>query len=45
MLTGTIFGVFIIPVLYIIFQTLQEKFNGKKKPDEMTVHPVTPALD
>jgi HAE1 family hydrophobic/amphiphilic exporter-1 len=45
MLTGTIFGVFIIPVLYIIFQTLQEKFSGKNKSDETSVHPVTPALD
>jgi len=41
MLVGTIFGVFIIPVLYIIFQTLQEKFSGKKKPGEVVI----PALD
>ncbi|WP_343670116.1 efflux RND transporter permease subunit [Chitinophaga sp.] len=28
MLIGTVFGVFIIPVLFIIFQTLQEKITG-----------------
>ncbi|MEJ6980095.1 efflux RND transporter permease subunit [Pedobacter sp. P351] len=28
MLIGTIFGVFVIPVLFIIFQTLQEKISG-----------------
>jgi HAE1 family hydrophobic/amphiphilic exporter-1 len=31
MLVGTLFGVFVIPVLYIIFQTLQDKFSGKAK--------------
>jgi HAE1 family hydrophobic/amphiphilic exporter-1 len=36
MLVGTLFGVFVIPVLYIIFQTLQEKFSGNKKPAEET---------
>ena len=47
MLVGTIFGVFIIPVLYIIFQTLQEKSGRKKKPGEATErpHPATPALN
>lgn len=29
MLIGTVFGVFVIPVLYIIFETLQEKLGGK----------------
>lgn len=29
MLFGTIFGVFIIPVLFIVFQTLQEKVSSK----------------
>jgi HAE1 family hydrophobic/amphiphilic exporter-1 len=45
MLVGTIFGVFIIPVLYIIFQTLQEKF-GRKKKAQITgeTPPATPAL-
>ena len=28
MLIGTIFGVFIIPALYVIFQTLQERITG-----------------
>ncbi|MCF2518666.1 efflux RND transporter permease subunit [Dyadobacter sp. CY351] len=31
MLTGVIFGIFVIPVLYVIFQYLQEKFVGKPK--------------
>ncbi|NSL87703.1 efflux RND transporter permease subunit [Chitinophaga sp. Mgbs1] len=30
MLTGVILGVFIIPVLFIVFQFLQEKVTGKK---------------
>ncbi|MBD1394221.1 efflux RND transporter permease subunit [Mucilaginibacter glaciei] len=29
MLIGTLFGIFVIPVLFIIFQTLQEKVSGK----------------
>lgn len=29
MLIGTLFGVFIIPVLFIIFQSLQERISGK----------------
>ena len=32
MLTGTVFGVFITPTLFILFQTLQEKI--KRKPQE-----------
>jgi hydrophobe/amphiphile efflux-1 (HAE1) family protein len=32
MLTGVILGVFIIPVLFVIFQYLQEKITGKPKP-------------
>ena len=31
MLFGTLFGVLVIPVLFIIFQTLQEKVGGKKE--------------
>ena len=31
MLTGVVFGVFIIPVLYVIFQYLQEKVTGAPK--------------
>jgi hydrophobic/amphiphilic exporter-1 (mainly G- bacteria), HAE1 family len=32
MLTGVLLGVFIIPVLFVIFQGLQEKVTGKPKP-------------
>jgi hydrophobic/amphiphilic exporter-1 (mainly G- bacteria), HAE1 family len=32
MLTGVLFGVFVIPVLYVIFQYLQERITGKKPP-------------
>jgi HAE1 family hydrophobic/amphiphilic exporter-1 len=34
MLIGTIFGVFVIPVLFIIFQNLQEKISTKPLPIE-----------
>jgi len=34
MLFGTVFGIFIIPVLFIIFQTLQEKVSSKSPYDE-----------
>jgi HAE1 family hydrophobic/amphiphilic exporter-1 len=34
MLTGTILGVFITPILFILFQTLQEKISGPPKTDE-----------
>jgi HAE1 family hydrophobic/amphiphilic exporter-1 len=30
MLSGVILGVFIIPVLFVVFQFLQEKVTGKK---------------
>ncbi|HEV2479398.1 MAG TPA: efflux RND transporter permease subunit, partial [Puia sp.] len=33
MLTGVILGVFIVPVLFIIFQYLQEKWIGRPKPE------------
>ena len=33
MLIGTLFGVFVIPVLFIIFQSLQERVGGVKVPD------------
>ena len=33
MLIGTLFGVFVIPVLFIIFQTLQERISIKSKRD------------
>lgn len=35
MLSGVILGVFVIPVLFVIFQFLQEKVSGKK---QVTVH-------
>jgi HAE1 family hydrophobic/amphiphilic exporter-1 len=46
MLVGTVFGVFVIPVLFIIFQTLQEKFGGNEKTAASTNTPTneTPAL-
>jgi len=36
MIFGTLFGVLVIPVLYIIFQTLQEKIKRKDSPEENT---------
>ncbi|MCG8343781.1 MAG: efflux RND transporter permease subunit, partial [Chlorobiales bacterium] len=33
MLSGTFFGVLIIPVLYVLFQSLQEKISGPPGPD------------
>lgn len=32
MLIGTLFGVFVIPALFVIFQSLQEKISGPPKP-------------
>lgn len=39
MLIGTIFGVFVIPVLFVIFKSLQERISGKPEvqPTENTV--------
>ncbi|MDV4128736.1 AcrB/AcrD/AcrF family protein [Elizabethkingia anophelis] len=34
MLSGVVLGVFVIPVLYILFQYLQEKVSGKKHTDQ-----------
>ena len=34
MLIGTTFGVFITPILFIIFQSLQEKISGPPEPDD-----------
>jgi HAE1 family hydrophobic/amphiphilic exporter-1 len=31
MLTGVLLGVFIIPVLFVMFQALQERMSGKPK--------------
>ena len=36
MLIGTVFGVFVIPVLFVIFQGLQERISGKPQPEELT---------
>ena len=36
MLIGTVLGVFVIPILFIIFQGLQERFSGKPDPENMT---------
>ncbi|GEP49896.1 multidrug transporter AcrB [Flavobacterium noncentrifugens] len=48
MLFGTILGVFIIPALFVIFQTLQEKLSGPAKPtfdyDDENDIPKAPAL-
>ncbi|HRO76204.1 MAG TPA: efflux RND transporter permease subunit, partial [Crocinitomicaceae bacterium] len=30
MLIGTVFGIFVIPGLFVVFQTLQEKVSSKK---------------
>jgi HAE1 family hydrophobic/amphiphilic exporter-1 len=35
MLTGVLLGVFIIPVLFVIFQYLQEKITRKPKQKEV----------
>jgi len=32
MLIGTVFGVFVIPILFIVFQALQERLFGVKEP-------------
>lgn len=34
MFIGTVFGIFAIPVLFVIFQTLHEKVNKKREEDE-----------
>ncbi|HJT74173.1 MAG TPA: efflux RND transporter permease subunit [Chitinophaga sp.] len=40
MLFGTVIGVFVIPVLFIIFQAIQEKVSRKREEDEETATPV-----
>ncbi|MDR6783428.1 HAE1 family hydrophobic/amphiphilic exporter-1 [Pedobacter africanus] len=35
MLIGTVFGVFVIPVLFVVFQALQEKISGGPKTAEI----------
>ncbi|CAM3804714.1 efflux RND transporter permease subunit [Mucilaginibacter galii] len=34
MLIGTVFGIFVIPVLFIIFQSLQERISGRPTPED-----------
>jgi HAE1 family hydrophobic/amphiphilic exporter-1 len=34
MLIGTVFGLFAIPILFIIFQTIQEKLRSKRRHDD-----------
>ncbi len=36
MLVGTVLGVFVIPVLFVIFQSLQERITGVPKAEETT---------
>jgi hydrophobe/amphiphile efflux-1 (HAE1) family protein len=40
MLTGVVLGIFIIPVLFVIFQALQEKIARKRDEDEMELEPI-----
>lgn len=35
MLVGTVFGVFVIPALFVVFQSLQEKISGVRKNNEV----------
>ncbi|HYH15245.1 MAG TPA: efflux RND transporter permease subunit, partial [Flavisolibacter sp.] len=45
MLIGTLFGVFVIPVLFVIFQSLHERISGAPKPsltDDATDSPLAP---
>lgn len=37
MLIGTVLGVFVIPVLFIVFQSLQEKISGKPSNNEIEI--------
>jgi len=41
MFIGTVFGLFAIPVLFIIFQTLQEKMRGKRHHEDEEDETVT----
>lgn len=42
MATGVLFGIFIIPVLYVIFQYIQEKVSKKKHADKTIAVPISP---
>jgi HAE1 family hydrophobic/amphiphilic exporter-1 len=41
MLTGVLLGVFVVPVLYVIFQYLQEKVSGRPQLSEVTASDAT----
>ncbi len=38
LLIGTVLGIFVIPILYILFQWLQEKISGKPDPEPVVKH-------
>lgn len=38
MISGVILGLFIIPVLFVIFQYLQEKITGRPQPETQPIH-------
>ena len=47
MLIGTLFGVFVIPVLFVIFQSLHERISGTPKPsltDDTTDNQLSPQV-
>ena len=44
MLIGTVFGVFVIPVLFVIFQALQERFSGPPKKDDAETEDINPVI-
>jgi multidrug efflux system outer membrane protein len=37
MLIGTVFGVFVIPVLFVVFQSIQERISRKPKPGAVPI--------
>jgi HAE1 family hydrophobic/amphiphilic exporter-1 len=43
MFIGTVFGIFAIPVLFIIFQTLQEKISSKRHDEDEEDEPIITA--
>ncbi|MFP9116629.1 efflux RND transporter permease subunit [Flavobacterium sp. RNTU_13] len=45
MLIGTVFGVFVIPILFIIFQGLQERISGKPKAEDNNEKEEIPVME
>jgi len=45
MLFGTLFGIFVIPGLFIIFQSIQEKLSGKKYDKEVYIEDNSRIID